>query len=161
MKKSIIYDNANIDISIDGKIVYVNKKLRKHSVYHGYNMVRVNKKRVHVHKLVALAYVPNPDNNVIVVHIDKDKTNNHATNLKWLGKDEKLTRICKNHKGKKVKNSKLTRDEVLEIVTLYKEGKHTQEEIAKMYNVTHPTVNHIVNGKSWNHVTGVNNDIEL
>lgn len=36
-----------------------------------------------VHRLVALCFVPNPNNYDIVMHIDNNKSNNHYTNLKW------------------------------------------------------------------------------
>lgn len=51
----------------------------------GYQQVLLSSKRVHkkIHRLVAEAFIPNPDNKPCVNHIDRIKTNNHIDNLEW------------------------------------------------------------------------------
>lgn len=53
----------------------------------GYQYVQLYKnnkrKKEYVHRLVAMAFLPNPDNLPQVNHIDEDKANNFLDNLEW------------------------------------------------------------------------------
>lgn len=53
----------------------------------GYQKVTLSKlgfhKQFSVHKLVAIAFIPNPNNFKEINHIDEDKTNNSINNLEW------------------------------------------------------------------------------
>ena len=41
-----------------------------------------------VHRLVALTYIPNPDNKVTVDHINRNRLDNRVENLRWATKEE-------------------------------------------------------------------------
>lgn len=49
----------------------------------GYRRVRLQGKTFKVHRLVAEAFVPNPDNLPYVLHKDGNRENNIYTNLEW------------------------------------------------------------------------------
>lgn len=63
------------------------KKLKQHMHSQGYKVVVLTKngesKKAFVHRLVADAFVENPNGYPVVNHIDEDKTNNFADNLEW------------------------------------------------------------------------------
>lgn len=49
-----------------------------------------NSRWYYAHRLVALAYIPNPLNKPDVDHIDNDKSNNHVSNLQWVTEAENI-----------------------------------------------------------------------
>lgn len=75
-------------VSDDGRVYKIDgTELNYHYVTRGYKTVSLCKdKRTHtklVHRLVAEAFIPNPDNLPQVNHKDEDKENNTVSNLEW------------------------------------------------------------------------------
>jgi hypothetical protein len=54
----------------------------------GYMCINIGQKPRRVHRLLALAFIPNPDNKYCVDHIDGDILNNSLNNLRWATKAE-------------------------------------------------------------------------
>ena len=60
----------------------------------GYMMINLNQKTFQVHRLVADAFVLNTEDKPTVDHIDGDKTNNKAENLRWADKKQQAINKC-------------------------------------------------------------------
>lgn len=54
----------------------------------GYLQVHLKQKGHLIHRLVANAFIPNPDNKPEINHKDEDKTNNNVENLEWRTHEE-------------------------------------------------------------------------
>jgi len=79
-------------ISKNGAVVSIqpgkrNKFLSKRIDRGGYQTVRLNKDGItsthFIHRLIAAAYIPNPDNKRFINHINGIKTDNRIENLEW------------------------------------------------------------------------------
>ena len=119
----------------------------------GYLFIRDDGKRVNVllHRLVALAFVPNPHNLPMVCHRDGDTWHNAASNLYWgNGKQNSIDRwkhgtMCY---GEKAPAALLCADDVLNIRRQLREGL-PKELIAAQYGVKPRTIKAIKSGQNW------------
>jgi len=95
-----ITDFPSYEVSDCGNIrnIVANKML-KCSVKGGYHNIclvnNVGKKCFKVHRLVALGFIENPENKLEVNHKDKNKLNNHVSNLEWMTRTENNIHRCK------------------------------------------------------------------
>ena len=90
-----------------GRVRNAEKVLKPTLNSKGYERVGLHKngrlKTVYVHRLVAEAFVPNPEKLPQVNHKDENKRNNHADNLEW------CTPLYNNTYGKKNERANETR----------------------------------------------------
>ncbi len=72
---------GNVRSTRSGKLLKPSLNNSGYSVIHFYD--HQNFKAFTIHRLVAMAFIPNPCGKRTVNHIDGDKTNNRADNLEW------------------------------------------------------------------------------
>lgn len=109
----------NYEVSTSGEVRSLNyarsgecKQLKPTKMRNGYLLVafsKCNKRYTKtVHRLVAEAFIPNPDNLSDVDHINGDRTDNRVENLRWCShKDNQGYDLCRQrmseaHTGKKL-----------------------------------------------------------
>ena len=106
-----------------------------------------------VHRLIAMTFIPNPNDLPEVNHKDGNKQNNHVSNLEWCtysenGKHAHKMGLQQSQKGEKHIKAKLTNDQAERIRQLYKEGV-SQQKLADLFNVSQRTVSRIIRGERY------------
>ncbi|WP_394993209.1 NUMOD4 domain-containing protein [Emticicia sp.] len=104
-----------------------------------------------VHNLVAGQFLEKTDpDQKRVLHIDYDKTNNFASNLKWATLDEALAHLKADPSFKpRTKGLKLNVDRVRLIKKKLAEGKTKQTILAKQFGLSEMAIYRIKTGKNW------------
>lgn len=93
--KDVNDSNGQYKVSNTGRVMSF-KRYKDGEIMKGYlrsdnysevNFVNHTKKpKILIHRLVAIHFVPNPNNYDIVDHIDRDRQNNNSNNLRWTNK---------------------------------------------------------------------------
>lgn len=105
-----------------------------------------------VHRLVAIHFIPNPDNLPEVNHIDGNKENNHVSNLEWVSTSDNQKHAIRtglklihheNHPG-----ATITMEIAREIRKLKSEGLN-RKQISNLLGVKHSVVSHVIYNRAW------------
>lgn len=110
-----------------------------------------------VHRLVAIAFIANPEGKHFVNHIDSNRGNNSLVNLEWCTRIENAQHAKRNGrynaaKGENQWAARLTEAEVIKIISLASEGSLKRAEIGKIFNVSGENVSSIIHRRTWRHV---------
>lgn len=124
----------------------------------GYALITLRKngktKSFLLHRIVAKAFISNPENKPNVNHIDNDPANNATSNLEWVTQKENYAhseRQGRNTFGERSGVSKLKEVDVLKIREMYRSGS-LKADIANIFSITTANVVYIVSRKTWKHI---------
>lgn len=131
----------------------------KQNLNDGYPKVTLERlgerKTVKVHKLVALAFISNPDNLPVVNHKDSDRTNNNVSNLEWCTQQYNVQHSydtgSNSNAGDLHPSAVLSAEIVKAMRSLHAEGKSIRE-LVQIYGFKYHTINKAIRRRSWSHV---------
>lgn len=168
-KKIIIHDNICY-ISNIGTILDENKNLIKEyensSKYKTVWIRSKNNKLCYpkmVHRLVAEAFIPNPENKPQVNHINHNINLNWVGNLEWVTAKENIRASINDGNqiiGMQHKNSKFTDEQIHEVCRLLENPNNNIFEIVQKTGVSVRTINHIRFDNGWPHISKLYNIIK-
>lgn len=150
-------------ISSEGRIFSVKRNmiLRQFINHKGYYLCQIHVhteiKTFIVHRLVAKAFIPNPENKPQVNHKDGNKIHNCIINLEWHTAKENMQHAysnnIKNNRGSNNPFSKLTVENVLAIREYFKTDKSANlKDASQKFKVSVSHICGIKNKKSWTHI---------
>lgn len=119
-------------------------------------------KNFKIHRLVAEAFIANPENKSDVNHKDGVKTNNIVSNLEWTTRSENCQHSCDtgllvNVKGHEHGRQKLTEEQVRFIYLNHLKGKpraaFNANQLGREFNVNGRAILNIYRKESWKWLT--------
>lgn len=96
---SIDWNGVLLNVSNLGEIKDKRGRVKHQNTSFKYNRVHVKGKHELVHRIVATAFIPNPNGLETVNHIDGDKRNNCVNNLEWCSMQENSLKAHGKEKG--------------------------------------------------------------
>lgn len=135
-----IEEGSNYLVTEDGKVFseftkkFLKNSLSKGTGYYVVNVIKQGKRMPeYIHRLVAIAFLPNPLNLPEVNHKDGNRLNNHKNNLEWCTGEQNLKHSIDNKlpkRGQQHYKTSLTEEDVHNICKLLSSG-WTAKQIAE------------------------------
>ena len=137
------YEVSNLGRLRNAKTYKILKQHDDKDGYLYYGSLRIN-------RLVALAFIPNPENKPTVNHIDGDKHNNNITNLEWATLTEQQQHayklgLKKPMNGVNHPSHKLSKEDVIWIRKHYKahDKEYGMIPLSKKFGVSEVTIKRV------------------
>jgi hypothetical protein len=145
----------NSNTIYDDNSLFIRKQTIEKNGYHRVQLVKKGDAKIYlVHRLVAMAFIQNPENKRCVNHIDCDRSNNMASNLEWCTYQENenhKSKLGRQASGQRHGMSKLTDRDIRYIRENYIKGENCKI-LAKMFCVEKSRITKIVSGTNWKHI---------
>lgn len=119
-------------------------------------------KKCRIHRLVASAFIPNPDKSKFdqINHKDEDKKNNSLENLEWcdarynVNYGTRVKRAALSVSGEGAWTHKLTNEDVDFIRKVYVPGSPLlgRSALAKKYGVSPSAIQRVIHKNTWKHL---------
>lgn len=129
----------------------------------GYSQIqlRIDKqsKKFLVHRLVAEAFIPNPENKPIVNHIDGNKHNNRVDNLEWVTQAENMRHAVKSgliKQGADSADAILTKKQVEWIRSVFvpRDTNFSAAALSRKFGVSKEVIARVVHGERYKNASG-------
>lgn len=165
----------NAYVSAEGTVYRRDRKspnalipIKPHLSKVGYHVVNMNfeprrSKPFYVHRLVAETFHPKPEGAAEVRHLDGTRLNNAASNLTWGTRKQNVADMRLHGRmqlGENVKSSVLSNHDV-QIVRYLLDRGASLRAIAHVFGVGSSAVAAIRDGKTWSHLSHVENTLAV
>lgn len=153
--KDVVNFEGVYKVNNSGKIYSIPRKGTKGGILkpakqkNGYYFIHLKNKdkkiNTGVHRLVAEAFIPNPENKPTVNHKDGNKENNYVNNLEWATYEEQLKHSLE--LGLRKSQCNIQRKAVVILPTNDKIYFENINDLTKYFNKSRSYINHYINKK--------------